>query len=142
MKMFVGNLSRETTEDDLRQIFGEFGAVESVAIITDRLTGDPRGFAFVEMNNPDEARAAIEAIPGREVHNMEIAVNEARPRPERPRGNFGGDRGGDRGGSGGDRGGYSGGRGGSRGGFNSGKRKSGKGSRKGGQGRGGDRGGY
>jgi len=134
MKLFVGNLSRETTEDDLRQAFGEFGGVESVAIITDRMTGDPRGFAFVEMGNADEARTAIETLPGRELHNMELVVNEARPRPERPRGAFGGDRGGRDGGS--------------RGGYNSGGRSGssrpgrGKGSRKGGRGRGGDRGGF
>jgi len=139
MKLFVGNLSRETTEDDLRQTFGEFGGVESVAIITDRMTGDPRGFAFVEMGNVTEARAAIEALPGRELHNMELVVNEARPRPERPRGNFGGDRGGHGGHGGrdgGGRGGFSGGRGGSS------RPGRGKGSRKGGRGRGGDRGGF
>ncbi len=138
MKMFVGNLSRDTTEDDLRQTFGEFGEVTSVAIITDRMTGDPRGFAFVEMANPDEAKTAIEALPGKELHNMELVVNEARPRPERShsgggdRGGYGGDRGGY---GGGGRGGYSGGSGGRRG------KPSGKGSRKGGRGRGGDRGG-
>ncbi len=136
MKLFVGNLSRETTEDDLRQAFGEFGGVESVAIITDRMTGDPRGFAFVEMGNVDEARAAIETLPGRELHNMELVVNEARPRPERPRGAFGGDRGGHGGRDGGGRGGFSGGRGGSS------RPGRGKGSRKGGRGRGGDRGGF
>jgi RNA recognition motif-containing protein len=119
-KLFVGNLSFRTTQDELFDIFTQYGAVDNVAIINDRETGQPRGFAFVEMANADEAEAAIAALNGTELGGRAINVNEARPRPEGgggPRGGGGGgyqSRGG-RGGSGGGGGGR-GGRGGSGGG--------------------------
>jgi RNA recognition motif-containing protein len=102
MRIFVGNLSYQTTEDQLTDLFSEAGPVESATIVTDRDTGRSRGFAFVEM---DEAAAAvaIEKFNGVELNGRAINVNEARPRPER---SFGG---GGRGGGGG--GGYGGGRG-------------------------------
>lgn len=112
-KLFVGNLSFRTTQDELFDLFTQYGAVDSVAIINDRETGQPRGFAFVEMANADEAEAAIAALNGTELGGRAINVNEARPRPE----GGGGARGGggfSRGGRGGSGGG--GGRGGSRGG--------------------------
>lgn len=117
-KLFVGNLSFRTTQDELFDVFTQYGAVDNVAIINDRETGQPRGFAFVEMANSDEAEAAIAALNGTELGGRTINVNEARPRPDGggPRGGGGGgyqSRGG-RGGSGG--GGGRGGRGGSGGG--------------------------
>jgi cold-inducible RNA-binding protein len=111
MKLYVGNLSYSTTQDTLYDAFGAHGKVDEVAVITDRETGRPRGFAFVSMNNDQEARAAIEALNGAEVDGRTITVNEARPKMER--GGGGGGRGGY--GGGGGRGGYGGG-GGSRGG--------------------------
>jgi hypothetical protein len=102
MRIFVGNLSYQTTEDQLADLFAEAGPVESVTIVTDRDTGRSRGFAFVEMDS-EAANKAIEKFNGVELNGRAINVNEARPRPER---NFGG---GGRGGGGG--GGYGGGRG-------------------------------
>ena len=101
MNMYVGNLSFEATEEDLREAFGEYGAGDSVAIIKDRYTGEPRGYGFVEMSDQGEAQAAIEALNGVELKGRELRVEEARPRSGRRR-----DRG-DRGGRGdrGDRGG-------------------------------------
>jgi RNA recognition motif-containing protein len=107
MKLYVGNLSFSTTEDTLQAEFGAHGQVEEVAVITDRDTGRPRGFAFVTMNNDSEARAAIEALNGTEVDGRTITVNEARPKTEG--GGGGGGRGGYRGGGGGGRGGGGGG---------------------------------
>jgi RNA recognition motif-containing protein len=101
MRIFVGNLSYQTTEDQLTDLFSQAGQVESATIVTDRDTGRSRGFAFVEMG-PAAAAKAIEQFNGYELNGRAINVNEARPRPER---NFGG------GGGGGGRGGY-GGRGG------------------------------
>ncbi len=97
-KLFVGNLSFRTTQEDLLDTFSPYGAVESVNIINDRETGQPRGFAFVEMSNASEAEAAISALNGTELMGRAINVNEARPRPEGGRGGgFGGrDRGGNR----------------------------------------------
>ncbi|MBI1336335.1 MAG: RNA-binding protein [Phycisphaera sp.] len=113
MKIYVGNLSFKSTEDDIRDLFGQHGNVEEVAIITDRETGRSRGFAFVTMSDSGEANAAIEAINGMEVGGRALTVNEARPRTGGPGGGGGG--GGYRGGgSGGYRGG--GDRGGDRGG--------------------------
>lgn len=80
MKIYVGNMAYSTTEDRLREKFGEFGEVEEVAIITDRDTGRPRGFGFVTMTNDEEANAAIEALNGQEVDGRALKVNEARPR--------------------------------------------------------------
>jgi cold-inducible RNA-binding protein len=115
MKLYVGNLSFSTTEDTLQAEFAAHGQVEEVAVITDRDTGRPRGFAFVTMNNDSEARAAIEALNGIEVDGRTITVNEARPKSEGG-GGGGGGRGGYRGGGGGGGGGYRGGGGGGGGG--------------------------
>ena len=78
-KLFVGNLSYNITEDALRDVFAEVGTVESVAIITDRMTGRPKGFGFVEMSTEEEAQKAIAEIEGKEVDGRAISVNEARP---------------------------------------------------------------
>jgi cold-inducible RNA-binding protein len=96
MRIFVGNLSYQTTEDQLADLFAEAGPVESVSIVTDRDTGRSRGFAFVEMDTA-AANAAIEKFNGVELNGRAINVNEARPRPER---NFGGGGGGGYGGGG------------------------------------------
>lgn len=101
-KLFVGNLSFRTTQDDLASTFGSFGAVESVNIINDRDSGQPRGFAFVEMTNASEAESAIRSLNGSDLGGRAINVNEARPREEG--GNRGGgNRGGGYGGGGRDR---------------------------------------
>lgn len=86
MNIYIGNLSRETSEDDLRQAFQAFGQVTSVAIIKDKFTGDPRGFAFVEMSNNTEAQSAISGLNGKELKGKAMSVNEARPRSDSPRG--------------------------------------------------------
>ena len=80
-RIYVGNLSYDTTEDELRQLFGQHGEVSSVSLITDRETGRPRGFGFVEMEGAD---AAITALHNAEVGGRTLTVNEARPRNERP----------------------------------------------------------
>jgi len=80
-KIYVGNLPFTATEDDVRALFAEHGEVESVALITDRETGRPRGFGFVEMA-PDAADAAIKALDGQEMGGRNLRVNEARPRRE------------------------------------------------------------
>jgi RNA recognition motif-containing protein len=99
MKLYVGNLSYSTTQDTLHGVFSRYGSVEEVAVITDRETGRPRGFAFVAMNNDQEARAAIEALNGAEVDGRTISVNEARPKAEnRGGGGYGGGRSGGGGG--------------------------------------------
>jgi len=93
MKLYVGNLSYNTTQDTLTTEFGAHGQVEEVAVITDRETGRPRGFAFVTMANDQEARAAIEGVNGREIDGRTVTVNEARPKTERGgRGGGGGGR--------------------------------------------------
>ena len=79
-KLYVGNLSYKVTEDDLKDLFGEFGSVTEVNVITDRETGRPRGFAFVEMDSDDEATKAINSLNGKELQDREIVVNEAKPR--------------------------------------------------------------
>jgi len=120
VKIYVGNLPFSTTDNELRDLFGQFGEVESARIVTDRETGRSRGFAFVEMSAREGGDQAIERLNGREVGGRSIVVNEARPREERPpRSGFGG---GGRGGfeGGGDRGGFGGGGGGGRGGFGGG----------------------
>jgi len=99
-KVYVGNLSFSATEEDVRDLFGEFGEVESVAMINDRETGRFRGFCFVEMA-PSAADAAIAALDGKEVGGRNLRVNEARPREERSGG--GGNRGGGSRGGGGNR---------------------------------------
>jgi RNA recognition motif-containing protein len=88
MNIYVGNLPREATEDDLRKAFEEFGQVTSAKIITDKFTGDPRGFGFVEMPNSPEAQSAISGLDGKDLKGRTLKVNEARPRDDR-RGGFG-----------------------------------------------------
>ena len=113
MNIYVGNLSYNTTEDDLTSLFSKAGSVDTARIVTDRETGRSKGFGFVEMSNNDEAKAAIEKFNGVEFDNRSITVNEAKPREEGGRsGGF------NRGGS--SRGGFGGGN--SRGGFGGGKR--------------------
>ncbi|MFH2048165.1 MAG: RNA-binding protein [bacterium] len=80
MKIYIGNMSYETTEDDLRHAFEAFGEVVSVNIITDRDSGRPKGFGFVEMGSKEEATAAIEALNGQDLKGRQVNVNEARPR--------------------------------------------------------------
>ena len=89
LKIYVGNLSFQTTEDGLRDICAQFGEVASVSIITDRNTGRSRGFGFVEMPDDNEARAAIEALNGKDLDGRTLTANEARPRVSR--GGGGGD---------------------------------------------------
>jgi RNA recognition motif-containing protein len=108
VNIYVGNLSRDVTEEDLRGAFEAFGQVASVSIITDKLSGQPRGFAFVEMPAKTEAQSAISGLNGKELKGRELNVNEARPRSEGPRGGGGGGGGGR--GPGGGGGGRSGGR--------------------------------
>ncbi|MCI0487370.1 MAG: RNA-binding protein [Blastocatellia bacterium] len=111
-RIYVGNLSYQTTETDLTDLFEQVGQVDSVNIITDRNTGRSKGFAFVEMSN-DDADKAIAQLNGAEIDGRALTVNEARPREERSgnRGGYGG-----RGGGGGGRSGGGGGRGGGGGG--------------------------
>jgi len=109
-KLFVGNLSFNTTENNLQDMFAAFGPVQQVDMIMDRMTGRPRGFGFVTMENKDDAQKAIEALHGKNVDGRDLTVNEARPREERAGGGGGG---GGRGyGGGGGGGGYGGGGGG------------------------------
>src|ERR1700726_1902416 len=110
-KLYVGNLSYNTTGSDLEQLFAAHGTVQSAEVIADRDTGRSKGFGFVEMGSDDEAQAAISAMNGQEHDGRALTVNEAKPREDRPRGGGGGGRGGYGGGGGGGRGGYGGGRG-------------------------------
>ncbi|HTO12379.1 MAG TPA: RNA-binding protein [Candidatus Binatia bacterium] len=96
-KLFVGNLSFQATEEDLRELFAQAGTVETVRIITDQFTGRPRGFGFVEMATKEEAQKAVEMLNGRLFRDRNLVVDEARPQPQRGAG--GGDRGGRPGGS-------------------------------------------
>jgi len=113
MKIYVGNISFDVTEDELSAEFGTFGKVESVAIPTDKISGRPRGFAFVEMASKSEAEAAITGLNGKTLKDRTIVVNESRPRADnKGGGSYGGNKRG--GGYGG--GGYGGGRGGHAGG--------------------------
>ena len=89
-KLYVGNLSYEATESDLRELFGSIGNVASCNVIMDKYTNKARGFAFVEMTTQDEANRAIAELNGKELQGRQLVVNEARPREERPRGDFGG----------------------------------------------------
>ena len=102
--IYVGNLTFQTTADDLRELFAQYGTVTSAQVVSDRDTGRSRGFGFVEMSTGGDE--AIAALNGKDVGGRTLTVNEAKPREERPRG-----------GSGGGRGGYGGGRGGSGGGY-------------------------
>ena len=99
-KLYVGNLSYDTTDSTLQQMFGAYGTVQSAQVIMDRATGRSKGFGFVEMGSDQEAQAAIAALNGKEMDGRSLTVNEARPKTEG---------GGGRGGSGGGRGGYGGG---------------------------------
>ncbi len=90
MKLYVGNLSFETTENDLQDMFEQHGKVSEVALMMDRTTGRSRGFAFVTMNDATEGNAAMNAFNGKEVQGRTLTVNEARPREERPRQSAGG----------------------------------------------------
>jgi RNA recognition motif-containing protein len=92
MNIYVGNFSQEVTEGDLRGAFEAFGQVASVKIITDKYTGDSRGFGFVEMPNSREAQSAISGLDGKDLKGRSIKVNEARPRSDDRRGGFGGRR--------------------------------------------------
>jgi cold-inducible RNA-binding protein len=109
-KLYVGNLTYDTTDSKLQEMFEEFGAVQSAQIIMDRETGRSKGFGFVEMSSDEEAKAAINGLNGKDINGRVLTVNEARPRE---------DRGGGGGRSGGGRGGYGG--GGGRGGYGGGK---------------------
>jgi RNA recognition motif-containing protein len=100
--IFVGNLSYQTTQDDLQSAFSAYGSVERVSIVTDRDTGQPRGFAFVEMAESNAAQTAISQLNGTELNGRTLNVNEARPKPA---GGGGGGFGGRRNDSGGNRGG-------------------------------------
>ncbi len=111
-KLYVGNLSFSTSSEDLQQLFGQAGTVESATVVEDRDTGRSRGFGFVEMSSKEDGEKAIEQFNGTDLNGRNLTVNEARPREDR--GNRGGG-GGGRGGYGGNRGGGGGGRGGDRG---------------------------
>lgn len=82
-RLYVGNLSFDSTEEDVRNAFSAFGEVSSVHIVTDRDTGRPRGFGFVEMADSDAAEQAISSLNGTQLGGRALTVNEARPRPER-----------------------------------------------------------
>jgi RNA recognition motif-containing protein len=113
MKLYVGNLSFNTSSEDLQELFAQSGTVETANIVEDRDTGRSRGFGFVEMSSREEGEAAIQQLNGKEVGGRALTVNEAKPREDRG-GSRGG--GGGRGGFGGGGGGRSGGGGGNRGG--------------------------
>jgi RNA recognition motif-containing protein len=104
MKIYVGNIAREVSDDELRQAFEAFGRVESAIVMKDKFSGEPRGFGFVEMSAVSEARAAMTGLNGKDLKGRTLTVNEARPRED------------NRGGGGGGRGGPSGSRGGPGGG--------------------------
>ncbi len=123
LRLYVGNLAYDTTEDDLRALFAQAGEVTSVALIKDRDTGRSKGFAFVEMATQVDAQKAISMFNGFALHNRDLTVNLARPREERGGGGFG-----NRGGGGG-YGGRGGGGGGGRGGRGGGKPRRGGGDR-------------
>ena len=106
-KLYVGNLSFDTSSNDLQELFGQAGTVTSASVVEDRDTGRSRGFGFVEMSSRDEAQTAIQQFNGKEVNGRSLNVNEAKPREDRGGGNRGG-YGGNRGGGGGGRGGYGG----------------------------------
>ena len=118
-KLYVGNLSYNTSSSDLEQLFAQYGQVQSAEVISDRETGRSKGFGFVQMGSDEEAQAAIAALNGQQHDGRNLTVNEAKPREDRPRGGGGG--GGYGGGGGGGRGGYGGGGGGGgRGGYGGG----------------------
>jgi cold-inducible RNA-binding protein len=114
MRIYVGNLSKDTTEDDLRPVFAEFGQVDSITIIMDKYSGQSKGFGFVDIPSKEEGKSAIEGLNNTELKGRTLQVNEARPRTDH-RGSFGGR--GDRGGyfDRGNQRGYQGGSGGTKG---------------------------
>jgi len=114
MKLYVGNLSFDTSNSELQELFASVGTVESATVVEDRDTGRSRGFGFVEMSTKEEGDNAIDQLNGKEVNGRELKVNEAKPRENRAGGGGGGGYGG--GGGGGGRGGSRGGGGGNRGG--------------------------
>ena len=125
MNIYVGNMAPETTEDDLRQAFEAFGQVDNVNVIRDRVSGESRGFGFVEMPTRTEAQTAIEEMNEKDLKGRVITVNEAKPKVNRGGGRGRGGQGGSGGGRGGGYGGGGGGRssyGGGGGGRNGGKR--------------------
>lgn len=83
MNLFVGNMSFQTTENELRSVFEPFGEITRIHVVTDRETGRARGFAFVELANEEEAAKAMAALNGKDLNGRTLKVNEARPRPER-----------------------------------------------------------
>ena len=85
MRIYVGNLNYRSTDEGMSELFGQHGAVASATILTDRETGRSRGFGFIEMENDDEARAAIVALNGHDLDGRDLRVNEARPREPRSR---------------------------------------------------------
>jgi RNA recognition motif-containing protein len=91
-KLFIGNLSWDTTEDSLRETFSGAGTVEEVRIITHRDSGRSKGFGFVTMSSEEEAQKAIEMFDGKELDGRQVAVNIAKPREDRPEGDYGEDR--------------------------------------------------
>lgn len=111
MKLYVGNLNFKTSGEDLQELFGQAGTVESASVVMDRDTGRSRGFGFVEMASKEEGEAAIAQFNGKEFNGRNLSVNEARPREDRGGGGGGGGRGGYGGGGGnlGGGGGYGGG---------------------------------
>lgn len=104
-KLFVGNLSFQTTQAALEEAFGQFGTVERVEVVTDRFSGQPRGFAFVEMTDRNAAEAAIARLNGTDLNGRAMNVNEARPKPAGGSGSRGGRGAGSGRGGGNDRGG-------------------------------------
>ncbi|MCE5325806.1 MAG: RNA-binding protein [Planctomycetaceae bacterium] len=100
-KLYVGNLSYNVNDADLSQLFAQHGTVESAVVIMDKMSGQSKGFGFVEMGSDSEAQAAISALNGKEYDGRALTVNEARPQVKRPGGGGGGGRGGYGGGGGG-----------------------------------------
>jgi RNA recognition motif-containing protein len=121
-KLYVGNLSFNTTENELQELFSQAGTVQEVTLMQDKFTGKSRGFAFVTMGTDEEAQKAINDFNGKTVEGRPLTVNEARPREPRPPGGGGGGRGGYGGGGGG----YGGGGGGGGGGYGGGRRDGGQ----------------
>jgi cold-inducible RNA-binding protein len=103
MNIYVGNLSFDATEDEIRELFEAFGQVASVSLIKDKFSGQPRGFGFVEMADDGEGQKAIDGLNGKAFKNRNLTVNAAKPREERPNRGFGGGGGFDRRGGSGDR---------------------------------------
>ena len=108
-RLYVGNLSYNTTNETLNQHFSQVGTVDKADVLMDKMTGRSRGFGFVEMSTDEEAQKAVEELNGKELDGRALTVNEARPMTDKPPRRSGGFGGGDRGGFGGGRGGFGGG---------------------------------